>query len=150
MVIYLIRGLPGSGKTTFAKSLMQNATVHHHLETDHILVEWNGGVYPKTFDLDKVKDAHSLCVERTKELLKKGESVAVSNTFVKLWETNHYIDLGYPVFETVLFGKYKNSHGVSNDKIATMKNKFEFRGGRAMENDYISPIDGSPIFYPIT
>jgi len=115
--IVLIRGLPGSGKTTLAKEM----TSHIHFEADMYL-EVNG-VY--VYDQSKVRDAHDWCVKSAHDALKSGRDVVVSNTFVKIWEMKRYFDLGFPyrVIETT--GRWKNVHGVPEDKIKQMEQNWE-------------------------
>jgi tRNA uridine 5-carbamoylmethylation protein Kti12 len=52
-ILYIVRGIPGSGKTTFAKSL--NCPV---FEADMFFVN-SQGIY--NFDYTKIKDAHAWC-----------------------------------------------------------------------------------------
>lgn len=110
--IVLIRGLPGSGKSTLA-STMQD---HIHIEADMFLQI--DGVY--VYDQTKIRDAHDWCVARAKQALESGKKVVVSNTFVKTWEMQRYIDFGYPYKIIELQRKWPNIHGVPEDKIEVM------------------------------
>jgi hypothetical protein len=110
--IVLIRGLPGSGKSTEARAMED----HQHFEADMFLDVDGKYVY----DTSKVKAAHDWCVAEAKRTLEKGVSVVVSNTFVKLWEMQRYIDLGFPFRIIEMKGKYQNIHGVPQDKIDLM------------------------------
>lgn len=111
--IVLIRGLPGSGKSTLARAMSE----HVHIEADMFL-EVNG-VY--VYDATKIRDAHDWCVNSAKQLLAQGKSVVVSNTFVKTWELQRYIDLGFPYKIIELRDKWPNIHGVPQDKIEIME-----------------------------
>ena len=115
--LILIRGLPGSGKSTLAKSFGQ----HIHFEAD-MYFEKSGKF---AFDRVKLPDAHSWCLQRTSEELKKGNSVVVSNTFTRNVEMKPYFDLGYPVRVIEASGNWKSVHGVSDDHIGLMRNKWE-------------------------
>ena len=53
--LILLRGLPGSGKSTFAKSISNEST--GHIESDMFFVK--DGEYK--FDGSKIKDAHNWC-----------------------------------------------------------------------------------------
>jgi len=126
--IVLIRGLPGSGKSTTAKSMKW----HLHLEADMFL-EVNGTY---VYNASKVRAAHDWCVETAKKKLGLGMNVVISNTFVRIWELQRYIDLMYPFRIIELNGKWPNIHGVPEDKIKNMANEWEklpsyLRGGNS-------------------
>jgi tRNA uridine 5-carbamoylmethylation protein Kti12 len=110
--IVLIRGLPGSGKSTAAKQ-MKN---FRHLEADMYFETDSAYVY----DASKVKTAHDWCVAQAKQSLGQGLNVVVSNTFVKIWEMQRYIELGYPFRIIEMNGKYPNIHGVTEQVINQM------------------------------
>ncbi len=74
----LIRGLPGSGKSTLAKTFT-DAT---HLEADMYFVDKHGDYH---YDATKVRLAHNWCQEETQGALLRGESVVISNTFIRCW-----------------------------------------------------------------
>lgn len=115
--ILLIRGLPGSGKTT--KATVMNG--YRHLEADKFL-EVNGEY---VYEASKVKLAHDWCVSTAKECLEQGLNVVVSNTFVRLWELQRYIDLGFPFRIIEMKEKYQNIHGVPQEKIDLMAKSWE-------------------------
>ena len=55
-ILYLLRGLPGSGKSSVAKSLMNAQT--GHVEADMFFMD-NKGNY--NFDVSKLEEAHKWC-----------------------------------------------------------------------------------------
>lgn len=110
--IVLIRGLPGSGKSTMARKMEG----YIHLEADMFLTV--DGVY--VYNASIVKDAHDWCVASAKKLLEQGLHVVVSNTFVKTWELQRYIDLGFPFRIIEMQDRWPNIHGVPEDKIEAM------------------------------
>ena len=115
--IVLIRGLPGSGKSTLAKTMFG----YEHFEADMFLMVEGQYVY----DALKVKAAHDWCVARAKDSLDKGLNVVISNTFVKVWEMDRYIKLGYKYRIIELKTRWKNIHGVPEDKINEMSSRWE-------------------------
>jgi predicted kinase len=116
--LILIRGLPGSGKSTMAKERFPN---HRHLETDQYFER--EGKYQ--YDVKKMPEAHAWCQARAKELLKQGHDVVVSNTFTQRWEMGPYLKMGYPATILTATGQYANVHGVPAEKIEQMKKRWE-------------------------
>ncbi len=120
-VIHLVRGIPGSGKSTFAKTL----NIPDHFEADMYFER--SGKY--VFDMTKIRQAHQWCQAQAEDAMKAGRPLVVSNTFVKKWEMVEYqklaIKYGYKVITHVMKGNFTNIHGVPDDKLAQMKKNFE-------------------------
>ena len=83
----------------------------------------NDGQY--VYDASKVKTAHDWCVTQAKESLEKGLNVVISNTFVKVWEMDRYIKLGYKSRVIELKTRWNNIHGVPEDKVNEMSLRWE-------------------------
>ena len=125
-VLMLIRGCPGSGKSTFAKTLGGV-----HFEADMFFVDENG-VY--NFDATKIKLAHNWCMIQTQKAMVDNEpKIVVSNTFTQEWEMETYFKLanenGYMVYSIIVENRHggKNTHRVPDEKIEIMKNRFEIK-----------------------
>jgi predicted kinase len=128
--LYIVRGLPGSGKTTFAESLGGS-----HFEADQYFMV--NGEYQ--FDFAKIKDAHNWCQNQVSNAMllnytaNINKTIVVSNTFTQEWEMQPYIDMakewGYTVFTIIVENRHggKNVHGVPDDKLEIMKNRFEIK-----------------------
>jgi hypothetical protein len=85
------------------------------------------------FDPSKLKDAHNWCRHKVMDAMKNDEPVVVvSNTFTQEWEMESYKllseELGYTIFTLIVENRHggKNTHGVPDDKIQAMKDRFEF------------------------
>ncbi len=121
--LFLLRGLPGAGKTTLAESIGGR-----HVEADKYFM--NEGEYK--FNTSTLRDAHLWCQNMVKAYFTKGYSkVVVSNTFTQEWEMQPYYDLakehGYRVYSIIVENRHGgvNSHGVPQETLERMKNRFE-------------------------
>jgi hypothetical protein len=94
--LMLIRGLPGTGKTTKAKGYVNDG--YRHFEADQFFVV--DGEY--RFDADKLPAAHAWCLDQTRKALGEGEFVCVANVFATVEDIKAYTELGvsYRVIET--------------------------------------------------
>jgi predicted kinase len=125
--LYIVRGIPGSGKSTFAQSL--DCPV---FEADQYFIDSETGEYK--FDGSKIKLAHNWCKLRVEHSMEDGlQKIAVSNTFTQEWEMDAYYELakqyGYRVFSLIVENRHGgvNEHGVPEDKLEIMKNRFEVK-----------------------
>ena len=87
--LILIRGIPGSGKSTFARKLMMRIDMCSHIEADMFFVN-KDNVY--IYDKTKIKEAHDWCFNDTIKLLESGVTVIVSNTFTETWQYKRYVE----------------------------------------------------------
>jgi hypothetical protein len=129
--LYLLRGLPGAGKSTLAKSIGGA-----HFEADMYFVAPDGTY---TFDPTRIRDAHAWCQDSVSNAMTlnhttgENEKIVVSNTFTQEWEMDAYYTLadvwGYTVFSLIVENRHggKNTHGVPDDKLEIMKNRFEVK-----------------------
>ena len=135
-MLYIVRGIPGSGKSTFAKKIVG----HDFLvcEADKYFIDKETGEYK--FDFSKIKDAHKFCQDTVETYMKDSlvndqfyREIAVANTFTQEWEMEPYFKLakeyGYTVFTIVVENRHggTNVHNVPEDKIEQMKNRFEIK-----------------------
>lgn len=123
--LFLLRGLPGSGKSTLAKSI---GGVHY--EADMFFINPITGVYE--FILSNIKHAHEWCKVNVRyEMTNDTEKIVISNTFTQEWEMKEYFDMaeeyGYRVYSLIVENRHGgvNEHGVPEDKLEIMKNRFE-------------------------
>ena len=116
--LVLIRGIPGSGKSTFAKSPKFEG--YQHFETDMF---WEA--YRINFDYKRLGEAHRWCQDMVSKYLAENIPVVVSNTFVRQWEMEPYLDMTKDVTVYRMTGEFKNIHGVPDKTVRRMKHQFE-------------------------
>ena len=129
-ILYLTRGLPGSGKTTLAHQLTYPQSI---CEADKFFYDKEGNY---NWDGDKLNEAHNWCVSEVKVRMMDNARneqfypiIVVSNTFTMESEMEPYIELakkyGYTVVSLIL----ENRHGsVSKHNVPVKSlNKMEQR-----------------------
>ncbi len=120
--LFLIRGIPGSGKSTFARKLMMWIGVCNHIEADMFFVD-KDNVY--TYDKTRIKEAHDWCFNDTVKMLENGETVIVSNTFTETWQYKRYVEYAgiHKIPYTVLTvnGDHGSVHDVPQETVNRMK-----------------------------
>lgn len=121
--VVLIRGLPGSGKSTYAQKHFPN---HKHYEADMYFIEEDGTYF---FNWRKLNDAHEWCQEMFKECVFNDQDVVITNTFTQDWEFDQYFiflsefpDVSIRVID--LKTQFQNIHGVPEEKMEAMRNRW--------------------------
>jgi len=120
--LVICRGIPGSGKSTFAKKLPGFL----HLETD---MYWHKNPLNEyRYDASKIYDAHKWCQGEVKQQLKWKKNVAVSNTFTTLKEFKEYElmseELKVPMLVVKCVGEWKDVHGVPEEALVRMRSRW--------------------------
>lgn len=121
--LILVRGLPGSGKSTIGSIISD--TVH---SADDYFID-SSGEYK--FDRIRLREAHKYCEDRCREDMLSGkERIVVCNTFTTEWEMESYYktakEYGYRVHSIIVENRHnsKNIHGVTDEKVEVMRKRF--------------------------
>jgi predicted kinase len=131
--LYLLRGLPGAGKSTLANQIGDT-----HFEADMYFINENGEYI---FNGADIKKAHQWCQSQVELAMIQNHitygldssDIIVSNTFTQGWEMEPYFKLaesyGYRVFSIIVENRHggENLHSVPAEKIEEMRVRFEFR-----------------------
>jgi predicted kinase len=136
-ILTLVRGLPGSGKSTFSNFIWNEYAV---CEADKFFYDSEGNY---NFDASKLREAHKWCRDEVETRMKDIEvnpqyypeiaEIVVSNTFTQEWEMEEYFKLaekyGYMVFTIIVENRHGgvNQHGVPEEKLEQMRNRFEVK-----------------------
>ena len=121
----MVRGLPGSGKTTFAEMICDKVVSADDYFTDA------EGVYH--FDATKLGTAHRYCQGKVRSIMETGKDVAVANTSTTKKEMKPYYkmaeEFGYMVFSVVVENRHggKDVHNVPESTLEAMEKRFDVK-----------------------
>ena len=133
-VLILLRGLPGSGKSTFANYMFSN----NIFEADQYFYDEDSNY---NFDASKLHDAHKWCQSRVERAMEcnldtEGQyysEIVVSNTSTTEKELEPYLELAkkydYQVVSLIVENRHSgvSKHNVPVETIERMKNRFSIK-----------------------
>lgn len=125
--LILIRGVPGSGKSTFAQLIQQPAII---IATDDYFSK--SGEYQ--FDKSQLADAHTWCKDSVNQyMIDEVSTIVVNNTFTTESEMIPYFELakkyGYQIHTIIMENRHNSQsiHNVPQEVIRRMANRFEIQ-----------------------
>lgn len=129
--VFLIRGLPGSGKSTLSKLLSENGRYPVY-SIDDYFTDKLSGLYQFDHKLNHL--AYTACEENTKKSMEEGcEKIFVDNTFTLEWEMEPYYRMAgesnYRIFVLTVENRHggQNQHGISMEQIQRMAIKYKVK-----------------------
>lgn len=131
--LILVRGVPGSGKTTLATILLTTPSGRSGdvLSADDFFINDKGDY---VFDGSKLKEAHNNCQVRCAEMMKNESfKIIVANTFTQDWEMEPYFKMAerykYRIHTIIVENRHggQNIHNVPDDKLVQMKERFDVK-----------------------
>ncbi|XP_037383041.1 NEDD4-binding protein 2-like 2 isoform X2 [Talpa occidentalis] len=148
-LLILLRGLPGSGKTTLSRILLGQSRDGIVFSTDDYFLHQDGYRY----NVNQLGDAHDWNQNRAKQAINQGRSpVIIDNTNTQAWEMKPYVEMaigkGYSVefHEPETWWKFdpeelekRNKHGVSRKKIAQMLDRYEYQMSISIVMNSVEP-----------
>jgi predicted kinase len=127
--LILLRGLPGSGKTSLAKVLSDDGQ-WPVFSVDSYFTDPDTGEY--RFEFDKNHLAYKACLQNTEEAMKqRTEKIFIDNTLTIEWEIEPYFQLAsaynYTIFVATVENRHKgkNTHDISEDQLERMAAKYK-------------------------
>ena len=87
--LYIVRGLPGSGKSQFARKLVSKS--EFVFEANKYMLDENGNY---KYQASKLAFCHNKCFDNVKYAMIYGvDKIVVANTFIRTNDYNRYINL---------------------------------------------------------
>ena len=87
--LYIVRGLPGSGKSQFARKLVSKS--EFVFEANKYMLDENGNY---KYQASKLTFCHNKCFDNVKYAMIYGvDKIVVANTFIRKNDYNRYINL---------------------------------------------------------
>jgi predicted kinase len=127
--LYIIRGLPGSGKSTFAAEVAA-ALSCLRFEADMFHMDEDGNYNWKP---ENVHAAHQWCQAEVQAEMVTGRDVIVSNTFTTEKELKPYLQLAkmldYRVVSLIVENRHGNEsiHNVPEETMQKMQDRFSVK-----------------------
>jgi predicted kinase len=126
--LIILRGLPGSGKSTLSELLSENKWPVFSI--DDYFTDPLTKVY--TFEFSKNHLAYKNCQENTEKAMKTTiEKIFIDNTFTLEWEMEPYFKLAekyaYTVHVLTVENRHhsKNKHNIPQEQIQKMAEKYK-------------------------
>lgn len=138
--VYIMSGIPGSGKSTRAKQLMANNNRSFCCSADDFFIDHQTGEYD--FDRELLPDAHQHCRNMFENAIEASSNdiVIVDNTNITLFEIDYYVKLALYAcadvtiecfvaenFDHVRKCHKRNVHGVPLGLMASMAISHEYK-----------------------
>ena len=135
--LYIIRGLPGSGKSSIAYELVNNIWnseteefVKDFYSADDFFTDYYGNY---NFKPEQLPQAHEQCRQNVERAMQRDmvTKIAVANTFTQAWEAKPYFELaakhGFSPLVIECQSQFGNIHGVTQETINEMAERWDSR-----------------------
>lgn len=129
--LIILRGLPGSGKTTLAKIISENGKYPIFSVDDYFTNNQNSEY---VFDFSKNHIAYKKCLENCENAMKENkEKIILHNVFSMEWEIKPYLEMANKYNYTVHIASVenyhnsKNTHAISEEQIQKMASKYKVK-----------------------
>lgn len=141
IIVHILRGLSGSGKSTWARHLNAEVSPIAVCSADHHFTSWETGCY--NFNPKELRYAHQKCFDRFRYALRNDDlfrAVVVDNTNTQVWEFAQYVewalDAGVPAKHIKIheFNQHlltdaelaeRNIHAVPEQSIRAQRSRWE-------------------------
>lgn len=129
--MYIIRGIPGSGKTTLAEMISKSTNAVICEADNYFMEDVDDGTLVYNFKAHELNQAHAWCKKLCENVMKLQQDVIVSNTSAKEKFMRPYIDLakeyGYNIQVITCQSTFKNIHDVPDEVIEKYERGFQYQ-----------------------
>jgi len=136
--LYLVRGLPGAGKTSFVSAMMSmidtKFSVTNWEADDFFMEEDDNGLLVYRFRAELLRSAHYACQQMCASSMEAGvNAIFVSNTFTEEWEMQPYLyqakEHGYRVTRLIVENGHEgeSEHNVPRETVERMRARFAMK-----------------------
>jgi predicted kinase len=126
LMITIMQGIPGSGKSTIAKKLFEMDPNAEIASADDFFIQEDGSY---VFDITKLGEAHRKCQEKVRKFLENNKNVIIDNTNIKKKDVKIYLDMakefGAEVQVIRVKSNFKSIHNVPQEVIERMDSEME-------------------------
>jgi hypothetical protein len=141
-VMNIVRGAPGSGKTTFVQNMMAYTPKDKWVQCEADMFYYELFNKPAQFNSIILKTGHALCRDLIINSIIEGKPlIFVSNVSRELADCDEYSDIakmfGYRVHEIIKENNHGNTsiHNVPDEKINSIQAGFEYRNSYATKKN---------------
>ncbi|XP_062983046.1 NEDD4-binding protein 2-like 2 [Elgaria multicarinata webbii] len=159
-LLLILRGLPGSGKTTLSHILLGQSRDGIVFSTDDYFRQ-NNGCW--SYNVYQLGAAHDWNQKRAKQAMDQGRSpIIIDNTNTQAWEMKPYVEAalekGYRVefHEPDTWWKFdpeelekRNEHGVNREKIVQMLERYEYQMSIPIVMNSVLPFHKTSLMPPL-
>ena len=139
-IVYIMRGVSGSGKSTKAKKIQANHLLENNVKVEICSADdyfMKDGTY--NFNPSKLKHAHAWCRDKFQNAIDSGvDYVIVDNTNTTFWEMRFYVFYAFALEYKICIVEpntqwafnakeltEKNTHGVPLESIERMLERYQ-------------------------
>lgn len=126
-VLYIMQGVPGSGKSFLASLIKHGDNDEKPVVCSTDTFFYVNGVYK--FDPTKLPEYHAKNLNHAIRCMDAGYSVVVDNTNIRRWQCREYVRhavaKNIPIIFVRVDGRFSNEHGVPQEIVERLRSEMQ-------------------------